>query len=162
MPSATTREQLGDMNIEIKLIPKDSLGISLNAEDGHHDEWYLSAGGILTRNKHHLCGLWEDDEANVNEPIYYGRQFRDTVRYLPLCPPLRASFKRDQREHADAFEAWKQVGQDMGGIFVTADYVYAINCVTVTFTISAMARAAREPQISTATDLTISAVARTD
>ncbi|KAF8130504.1 hypothetical protein K438DRAFT_1999296 [Mycena galopus ATCC 62051] len=146
MPSATTGEQTGNINIDIELIPKDLLGISLNSEDGRHDEWYLSARGILTRNKHHLCALREQEELDVNDPIYYGRQFRDTVRYLPLCSSLRDSFQRNQRNHGDAFEAWKRLGQGMTVIHLTADYEHALTCVIVGFTISTMAHAAQEHQ----------------
>ncbi|KAF8143732.1 hypothetical protein K438DRAFT_1783433 [Mycena galopus ATCC 62051] len=154
----------GDINVEIELVPKDSLGSSFNDEDGRHDEWYLSARGILTRNKHHLCALREQDELDVNDPIYYGRQFRDTVRYLPLCPLLRDSFQRDQRNHdqfvqqADLY--WQQ-RRHLRGVEATrarhdcdAHYSrlqYAITCVIVGFTISTMARTAQEKQGASST-----------
>ncbi|KAF8140683.1 hypothetical protein K438DRAFT_1785451 [Mycena galopus ATCC 62051] len=162
MPTTTTGHHYDiPPNFQV-LVQENSLGVSGIAEDGSHEDWYLSANGQVTRHKNHLATMREDNPISIKDAIYWGRQFRDIVRFLPLCPKLRGSFRADDEgEHKqvdwlfwvvdgdyrifqtrfysnDAFEAWKRVGDPLGLIYVTGTLDDARTVNEIELVISAM------------------------
>ncbi|KAF8214427.1 hypothetical protein K438DRAFT_1955478 [Mycena galopus ATCC 62051] len=142
-----------------RLVPGDSLSRTANAQDGSHDDWYLSANDRLTRHRNHLATMREADPVDIKDPIYWGRQFRDIVCFVPLCNGLGDSFEPNTEGHMeqtewvywvvdgdfkiyqsseDAFEAWKRVGKLLGTIYVTADLDSARTHNEIALTIGAM------------------------